>query len=144
MTELVVKLPDDLARRARSAGLLTDSAIQHQRTGPVRWASVIAWVTTAGRREASTFRSSTSEMVKVALTPSCMTWIQQSFRFPSVYSQAHRHCGPRNFTCSMTPGMERSPSRMSLNLAAALAGRSLSGALGSGSAEESGYRLPCQ
>lgn len=28
MTELVVKLPDDLARRARSAGLLTDSAIQ--------------------------------------------------------------------------------------------------------------------
>ncbi len=28
MTELVVKLPDDLARRARSAGLLTDGAIQ--------------------------------------------------------------------------------------------------------------------
>jgi nucleotide-binding universal stress UspA family protein len=28
MTELVVKLPDDLARRAHSAGLLTDSAIQ--------------------------------------------------------------------------------------------------------------------
>jgi hypothetical protein len=28
MTELVVKLPDDLAQRARSAGLLTDSAIQ--------------------------------------------------------------------------------------------------------------------
>jgi hypothetical protein len=28
MTELVVKLPDDLARRAESAGLLTDSAIQ--------------------------------------------------------------------------------------------------------------------
>lgn len=28
MTELVVKQPDDLAQRARSAGLLTDSAIQ--------------------------------------------------------------------------------------------------------------------
>ena len=28
MTELMVKLPDDLARRAKSAGLLTDSAIQ--------------------------------------------------------------------------------------------------------------------
>jgi post-segregation antitoxin (ccd killing protein) len=28
MTELVVKLPDELAQRARSAGLLTDSAIQ--------------------------------------------------------------------------------------------------------------------
>lgn len=28
MTELVVKLPDDLARRARNAGLLSDSAIQ--------------------------------------------------------------------------------------------------------------------
>ncbi|HMO47414.1 MAG TPA: cytochrome ubiquinol oxidase subunit I [Rubrivivax sp.] len=28
MTELVVQLPDDLARRARSAGLLTDGAIQ--------------------------------------------------------------------------------------------------------------------
>jgi hypothetical protein len=28
MTELVVTLPDDLARRARSAGLLSDSAIQ--------------------------------------------------------------------------------------------------------------------
>jgi post-segregation antitoxin (ccd killing protein) len=28
MTELVVKLPDELARRARSAGLLTDGAIQ--------------------------------------------------------------------------------------------------------------------
>ncbi|MCI4429082.1 MAG: hypothetical protein JHC40_07945 [Burkholderiales bacterium] len=28
MTELVVQLPDELARRARSAGLLTDSAIQ--------------------------------------------------------------------------------------------------------------------
>jgi hypothetical protein len=29
MTELLVKLPDELARRARSAGLLTDSAIQN-------------------------------------------------------------------------------------------------------------------
>lgn len=29
MTELVVTLPDDLARRARSAGLLTDGAIEH-------------------------------------------------------------------------------------------------------------------
>ena len=28
MTELLVKLPDDLAQRARSAGLLSDSAIQ--------------------------------------------------------------------------------------------------------------------
>ncbi len=28
MTELVVRLPDELAQRARSAGLLTDSAIQ--------------------------------------------------------------------------------------------------------------------
>ena len=28
MTELVVKLPDSLAQRARSAGLLTDGAIQ--------------------------------------------------------------------------------------------------------------------
>lgn len=28
MTELVVTLPDDLAQRARSAGLLSDSAIQ--------------------------------------------------------------------------------------------------------------------
>lgn len=28
MAELVVKLPDELAQRARSAGLLTDSAIQ--------------------------------------------------------------------------------------------------------------------
>lgn len=28
MTELVVKLPDELAQRARSAGLLTDGAIQ--------------------------------------------------------------------------------------------------------------------
>lgn len=28
MTELLLTLPDDLARRARSAGLLTDSAIQ--------------------------------------------------------------------------------------------------------------------
>ena len=28
MTELTVTLPDDLAQRARSAGLLTDSAIQ--------------------------------------------------------------------------------------------------------------------
>ncbi|MCU0950418.1 MAG: hypothetical protein MUC68_05015 [Burkholderiaceae bacterium] len=28
MTELVLRLPDDLAQRARSAGLLTDSAIQ--------------------------------------------------------------------------------------------------------------------
>lgn len=28
MTELVVKLPDDLALRARNAGLLSDSAIQ--------------------------------------------------------------------------------------------------------------------
>lgn len=28
MTELTVKLPDELARRAESAGLLTDSAIQ--------------------------------------------------------------------------------------------------------------------
>ena len=28
MAELVVKLPDDLAQRARSAGLLTDGAIQ--------------------------------------------------------------------------------------------------------------------
>ena len=28
MTELVVKLPDELAERARSAGLLTDGAIQ--------------------------------------------------------------------------------------------------------------------
>ena len=28
MTELVVVLPDDLAQRARSAGLLTDGAIQ--------------------------------------------------------------------------------------------------------------------
>lgn len=28
MTELVVNLPDELAQRARSAGLLTDSAIQ--------------------------------------------------------------------------------------------------------------------
>lgn len=28
MTELVVKLPDELAKRARSAGLLTDRAIQ--------------------------------------------------------------------------------------------------------------------
>ena len=28
MTELMVKLPDELAQRARSAGLLTDSAIQ--------------------------------------------------------------------------------------------------------------------
>jgi hypothetical protein len=28
MTEVVVRLPDELARRARSAGLLTDSAIQ--------------------------------------------------------------------------------------------------------------------
>ena len=28
MTELVVKLPDELAQRARSAGLLTDMAIQ--------------------------------------------------------------------------------------------------------------------
>ena len=28
MTELVVKLPDELAQRARTAGLLSDSAIQ--------------------------------------------------------------------------------------------------------------------
>ena len=28
MTELVIKLPDELAQRARSAGLLTDGAIQ--------------------------------------------------------------------------------------------------------------------
>ena len=28
MTELTVKLPDELAQRAKSAGLLTDSAIQ--------------------------------------------------------------------------------------------------------------------
>jgi post-segregation antitoxin (ccd killing protein) len=28
MTELLVKLPDDLAQRARNAGLLTDGAIQ--------------------------------------------------------------------------------------------------------------------
>lgn len=28
MTELVVKLPDELARRARDAGLLSDEAIQ--------------------------------------------------------------------------------------------------------------------
>jgi post-segregation antitoxin (ccd killing protein) len=28
MTELVIQLPDDLEERARSAGLLTDSAIQ--------------------------------------------------------------------------------------------------------------------
>ena len=28
MTELMVKLPDELAQRAKSAGLLTDSAIQ--------------------------------------------------------------------------------------------------------------------
>jgi hypothetical protein len=28
MTELVLKLPDELAQRAKSAGLLTDSAIQ--------------------------------------------------------------------------------------------------------------------
>jgi post-segregation antitoxin (ccd killing protein) len=28
MTELTVQLPDDLARRARTAGLLTDTAIQ--------------------------------------------------------------------------------------------------------------------
>jgi hypothetical protein len=28
MTELVVKLPDELAQRAKSAGLLSDSAIQ--------------------------------------------------------------------------------------------------------------------
>lgn len=28
MTELLVRLPDDLARRARNAGLLTDGAIQ--------------------------------------------------------------------------------------------------------------------
>ena len=28
MTEVVVKLPDELAQRAKSAGLLTDSAIQ--------------------------------------------------------------------------------------------------------------------
>ena len=28
MTELLVKLPDELAQRARSAGLLTDTAIQ--------------------------------------------------------------------------------------------------------------------
>jgi hypothetical protein len=28
MTELVIKLPDELARRARSAGLLSDGAIQ--------------------------------------------------------------------------------------------------------------------
>lgn len=28
MTELVVKLPDDLAQRARNAGLLSDAAIQ--------------------------------------------------------------------------------------------------------------------
>jgi hypothetical protein len=28
MTEFVVRLPDDLAQRAKSAGLLTDSAIQ--------------------------------------------------------------------------------------------------------------------
>ena len=28
MTELVVKLPDELAQRAKNAGLLTDSAIQ--------------------------------------------------------------------------------------------------------------------
>lgn len=28
MTELVVKLPDELAQRARNAGLLTDGAIQ--------------------------------------------------------------------------------------------------------------------
>jgi hypothetical protein len=28
MTELVINLPDDLARRARQAGLLSDSAIQ--------------------------------------------------------------------------------------------------------------------
>lgn len=28
MTELLVKLPDELAQRARSAGLLTDGAIQ--------------------------------------------------------------------------------------------------------------------
>lgn len=28
MTELVVKLPDELARRAKNAGLLTDGAIQ--------------------------------------------------------------------------------------------------------------------
>ena len=28
MTELMVKLPDDLAQRAKSAGLLTDSATQ--------------------------------------------------------------------------------------------------------------------
>lgn len=28
MTELVLKLPDDLAQRAKSAGLLSDSAIQ--------------------------------------------------------------------------------------------------------------------
>ena len=28
MTELVIRLPDELARRARQAGLLTDAAIQ--------------------------------------------------------------------------------------------------------------------
>src|SRR5580704_1959902 len=36
MTELLVRLPDDLARRARSAGLLSDSAIQELREDAMR------------------------------------------------------------------------------------------------------------
>ena len=54
MTELMVKLPDELAQRAKSAGLLTDSAIQRlleeamRREAGQRLLQVAQWLQAAG------------------------------------------------------------------------------------------------
>ena len=93
---------------------------------------------------ARTRLSSMSLRVKVAEIPFPTRWSQQSFRFPMAYSQVHRQLTPMYRTVSTTPRTSSSPVRTALNLAAAWAGRSLSGAAGSGCASGSGYRFADQ
>jgi len=116
----------------------SSSGSQHHLSGPVRWPSAMARATSAGTRPARRRRSSSeSLMVNVAESALPITWIQQSFRLPTPYSQAQRQLAPMKRTVSPTSASAVSPARSALKRAAAAAGRSCSGAVGRGSAASS-------
>ena len=73
-----------------------------------------------------------------ALTLVCMAWSQQSRRWPIPYSQVHFQVGPRNRTCSATPGTFWRPSRSWRKRPDSKTGRSRYGAAGFGSIRASG------
>jgi len=63
MTELVVKLPDELAQRARSAGLLSDSAIARLLEEAMRREAGRKLLAVAGRVHASGIAPMTDEEI---------------------------------------------------------------------------------